>query len=415
MKRWTFRFVAIAALVTTGAVADDISIDPAALEDVTYANQVSRIVQEKCQSCHRPEAIAPFTLMNYRQVKGWAKMIREVVDAGRMPPWHANAPHGHFLNDRSLTPVQKAQLIHWIDDGMPRGDAADMPEPIDYSEQGKWQFGKPDLIFEQPEEVEVDAAGVVPYMNFQQETGFDKDMYLIASEAKPGNMAVVHHMIVSWILPEGRNPEWKGPRRGSVAGQAPGDIPFKAREDMARIIPKGAYLNWQMHYTPTGKKEIDRSSVGLWFTDTPPKHVVRTANAINTSFKIPAQAERHYVEARETIEQDQYILTYMPHMHLRGVAFKYTAIYPDGREEVLLDVPQYDFSWQSNYVEREPKFLPKGSTLYCEAYFNNSSTNPYNPDPEKPVTWGDQTWEEMMIGWYTYYSPESNHGALAAD
>lgn len=399
------------------AMADDVAVDASALEDVTYANQISRMIQEKCQACHRPDAIGPFTLMNYRQVKGWSKMIREVVETKRMPPWHADAPYGHFQNDRRLTPTQKAQLIHWIDNGMPRGDVADMPEPVDYSAHGQWQFGKPDLIFVQPEEVEVDATGVVPYLNFQQETNFDRDMYIRASEAKPGNPAVVHHMIVTWILPEGRNPNWKGPRMGAVAGQAPGDIPFDARPGTARIVPAGSILNWQMHYTPTGKQEVDQSSIGIWFDDAPPEYVVHTGRAWNLDLKIPAHAERYHIEAKDTLEHDRYILSYMPHMHLRGTSFKYTAIYPDGRKEVLLDVPDYDFSWQSNYVEQEPKLLPAGTTLHCEAYFDNSANNPYNPDPNKPVTWGDQTWEEMMIGWYDYYSPSkgANYGGKATD
>ncbi len=412
-----FASVAVALGMTVSAYADDAAVSSDALNDVTYAKHISRIVQANCEGCHRPDSIGPFAMQSYRQVKGWSKMIREVVDAGRMPPWHADAPHGHFRNDRRLTPTQKAQLIHWIDNGMPRGDAADMPEPIDYSEQGEWQFGEPDMVFEMPESVDVPATGVVPYLYFQTTVNFEKDMYLRAAEALPGNGSVVHHIVATWVLPDGRNPEWQGPNNGIIVGQAPGDIPFEASEGLARVIPKGADIAWQLHYTPTGKPETDRSKVALWFNEEPPTYVVQTGRPWNRDIRIPAHAENFYVEAKETIQRDRYVTSFMPHMHYRGKSFRYTAIHPDGTKEVLLDVPNYDFAWQSQYRLAEPKFLPAGTTIHCEATYDNSANNPYNPDPTIAVTWGDQTWEEMMIGWHNYYekTPVVNVGARTSD
>jgi len=392
------------------ASADDVAVNQESLDDVTYAQEISRIVQAKCAECHRPGAIGPFTLNTYRQVKGWSRMIREVVSEDRMPPWHADAPYGHFVNDRRLTKLQKAQLLAWIDNGMPRGNPEDMPEPINYEERSEWKYGEPDLVFVMPEEVSVKPTGVVPYLYFTTETNFDRDLYCWAAEAKPGNGAVVHHIVVTWTLPEGRNPDWTGPSSGVIVGQAPGDIPFKAMDGTARVIPKGADLTWQLHYTPTGKHETDRSKVALWLQEEKPDHFVHTGRAINTNFKIPPHAANHYVEAREKITQDRYIISFMPHMHYRGKSFRYTAIYPDGTKKVILDVPEYDFSWQSQYLLAEPELLPAGSVLYCEATFDNSADNPYNPDPTKAVTWGDQTWEEMMIGWHNYYVKDGDAG-----
>ena len=417
MIRLTLSGLLMASASICSAGAEEAATAAIPLEEVTYANTVAHTIQEKCQQCHRPGAVAPFALMDYRDAKGWAKMIKEVVTEGRMPPWHADAPHGHFRNDRRLTDTQKEQLIHWIDNGMPRGEKADMPEPIDYSAQGEWQFGEPDLVFELPEEVTVPATGVVPYMYFESEMNLESDVYVHAAEAKPGNPAVVHHIIAQWELDAGVNPDWDGPREGTIAMQAPGDIPFEASPGTARIIPKGAHIQWQMHYTPSGKEETDRSRLALWLDEEPPQYVVQGEAPMTHNFRIPPHAENHPVEATETVWGDWYVLSFMPHMHVRGKSFKYTAIYPDGKEEVLLNVPEYDFNWQSQYRLAEPKLLPKGTTIKCEATYDNSANNPYNPDPDSAVFWGDQTWEEMMIGFITYYEkdPGANAGARDTD
>lgn len=384
------------ALAALGAAAND-AVQTA---DVTYSNQIARLVQNKCQECHRPEGVAPFELMSYRQVKGWAAMIREVVDEGRMPPWHADPAHGVFRNDRRLTDQEKADLFAWLDGGMAEGDPAALPAPRSFD--GQWKIGEPDVVFDLPEEVAIPASGTVPYLYFETAPGWAEDRYVQKAQALPGNAKVVHHIIVLWKLPDGVNPSERR-RDGMLVGTAPGDMPLDCGDGFARRIPAGAVLRWQMHYTPTGKAETDRSKLGLVFAKAPPTHLVETAMPLNQDLRIPAGADNHVETATHRIDRDIRILSYMPHMHYRGKAFRYEAEYPDGRREILLDVPRYDFNWQAMYYLAEPKLIPKGTTLHFTAAYDNSAANPYNPDPGATVFWGEQTWEEMMIGWHDYY------------
>jgi hypothetical protein len=378
---------------------------PKAKEKVTYAKHVSRILQEKCQTCHHPGTAAPFTLATYDDAVKRADTIREAVTDKRMPPWHADPRHGKFGNDRRLTTGEFDTLLTWLDNGRDPGDKRDLPQPRSY-EDG-WVIGKPDVIFELPEEQTVPATGVVPYQYYRTPTNFKEDVWVQAAEGRPGNRGVVHHIVVSIADPrtkDQKGPAGRGFGESILVGEAPGDIPLILPPGVAKRIPVGAELIWQMHYTPNGKEAKDRSQLGLVFYKgkEPPKRVAQTLGISNNGFTIPPGADNHLVESEWVAPRDALLLSFMPHMHLRGKDFEYRAEYPDGRVETVLSVPRYSFDWQTQYRLAEPLRLPKGTKIHCTAHFNNSANNPANPDPKAVVTFGEQTWEEMMIGWVDF-------------
>ncbi len=377
---------------------------------VTYAKEVSRIIQRRCHECHRPGMIGPFSLLTYDDAANWTAMMKEVVLQGRMPPWHADPRYGHWSNNRQMPQEEIDTLIAWIDAGAPFGDAKDLPPKQEYAEG--WAIDEPDLVFELPEEVTVPADGVVPYLYFVVPTNFEEDVWIQAAEARPGNRSVVHHIIVFY-----RNPKEKDAwDRDHICGTAPGDPPLILPPGVAKRIPAGSELIFQMHYTPTGRVEKDRSQVGLvlYKGDEPPKAFAKTKGIMNTRFKIPAGEASHPVRSSHTFDQDVELLSLMPHMHLRGKDFEYRLTLPDGESRILLSVPRYDFNWQNTYRFETPLALPKGSRIDCLAHFDNSEENPANPDATKNVRWGDQTWEEMMIGWVNYM-PDARSAADESD
>jgi len=383
---------------------------PRAKGQVTYAKQVSRIVQKNCQECHRPGQIAPMSLLTFEDALAWSDTIREVIGEGRMPPWHADPRYGKFSNDRRLPAEDKETLLTWLDNGTPRGDDKDLPPPRRFPEG--WSIGKPDLIVKMPRVYEVPAKTPkdgIPYQFFAVDPGFKEDHWVQRAEALPDAAAVVHHVIV-FIQRKGEffNPEAPG---AVLCGTAPGDMPLDLPDGLAKKVPAGAKFVFQMHYTPNGKAQRDQSSVALVFAKKPPRHRVLTIPVYSTRFisrldRIPAGAENYKIESEHVFERDAHLLHFMPHMHLRGKDFLYEAIYPSGKKEILLTVPRYDFNWQSVYRLAEPLAMPKGTKLHCIAHFDNSAKNPNNPDPTKAIYWGDQTWEEMMIGWIDYYNDE---------
>ncbi|HEV3083867.1 MAG TPA: hypothetical protein VGY66_29060 [Gemmataceae bacterium] len=394
-----------------GAAAEKAEKTPAkAKEPITYARQVSRIIQDKCQSCHHPGTAAPFSLLTYKNAVHWAETIREVVSEKRMPPWHADPRFGAFSNDRRLSQEDKDTLLSWLDNGTPMGDEKDLP-PARTFEDG-WVIGKPDVIFELPAEQSVPATGVVAYQYFVTPTNFKEDVWIQAAEARPGNRGVVHHIIVSYREPKSK--ERTGGRGGLgdgfIVGTAPGDMPVILPPGTARKIPAGAELVWQMHYTPNGKAAKDKSQVGFIFYKgkEPPRFNAQTRGIMNNGFVIPPGEANKRVESDWVVPRDMLLLSFMPHMHLRGKDFEYRADFPDGRKQVLLSVPHFDFGWQTSYRLAAPVRLPKGTRIHCTAHFDNSAANPANPDPKKRVVWGDQTWEEMMIGWvdFVWQQPE---------
>lgn len=378
---------------------------------VTYCKDVAPILQKKCENCHHADTAAPFTLSSYDDAANWSAMIREVILDRRMPPWHADPRFGEFSNCRTLTSPELETLLAWIDHGTPKGDEKDLPAPIAYTEG--WQIDKPDFVFKLPEEVQVPADGVVRYKYFETKTNFEEDVWIEAAEARPGNRAVVHHIIVFYNDPNSRGDL----DDGWIVAYAPGDSPLQLSGRHARRIPKGATLIWQMHYTPTGKPEVDQSELALrlYKGKEPPVHNVKTRGLYNRRFTIPAGNPHYRVASTRTFDRETTILTLMPHLHLRGKSFEYKFIYPDGREQIALSVPQYDFNWQTSYQFKEPLVVPPGTRMECVAYFDNSPNNPANPDPKTTVRWGEQTWDEMMIGYMEYYDSESDAEGKPAD
>lgn len=377
---------------------------------VTFNRDVARILQKNCQECHRPGQIGPMALIDYDDVVAWSETIREVIDDGRMPPWHADPRHGTWSNERRLSEKETETLRAWIDGGLARGDDRDLPPAKKYP--SGWQIGTPDLVIEMPRAFTVPAEtpkGGVPYQYLAVPTGFKEDRWVQFAEARPSAPSVVHHILV-FLMPPGEAFRPDGP--GNVlCGMAPGDMPMMLQPGFAKKIPAGSRLLFQMHYTPNGKEQVDRSSVAMIFAKEPPKHRVLTKPIHNGWFisrwlSIPPGAANFEMEASHTFKKDAYILGFMPHMHLRGKDFKYDAVAPDGKRQTLLSVPRYDFNWQSVYRPSKPVALAKGTKLHCLAHFDNSADNPNNPDPAKRVYWGDQTWEEMMVGWIDYYESD---------
>ncbi|HEY7315734.1 MAG TPA: redoxin domain-containing protein [Gemmataceae bacterium] len=380
------------------------TITPKADGPITYTKHIAPILQKNCQECHRPGQVGPMSLLDYDDALGWAEAIREVVQERRMPPWHADPRHGHFSNDRSLSKDERDMLLAWIKQDCPKGEARDLPPARRFAEG--WTIGKPDAVFSL-KEFNVPAKGGkngLRYQYFPVTTDFKQDRWIQAAEARPGNRAVVHHIIV-YILKPGqglKRNRTDGIGDGLLVAYAPGDMPAVFPAGAAKKVPKGATLLFQMHYTPNGVEQKDRSSVGLIFAKQPPKEEVRTRAVAQSRFAIPPGAANHEVKSATTFREDARLLSLMPHMHLRGKDFEYRVVFPDGKSDVLLRVPRYDFGWQSNYRLAKPLDLPAGTRLECTAHFDNSADNLNNPDPNQQVRWGEQTWEEMMIGFVDY-------------
>lgn len=364
---------------------------------VTYATHIAAIFNKRCVECHRPGEVAPFSMAKYEDFAGWGDMIREVVNGGRMPPWHASPEHGVFKNDARLSDGEKQLILEWCDNGCPQGDPAKTPKPPRFAKN--WQLPDRKQIFWMKADKKpftVPADGKIDYQYFIVDPKFTEDKWVQAAEARAGDRTVVHHIIV-FIEPPGKKKSLG--LDGFLVATAPGARPMVLPEGMAKKIPAGSKLKFQMHYTPNGKPTKDLSAVALVYAD--PKKintVVRTDVAANIIFRIPPKAENHPVNAIKTFNRDTMLVSLFPHMHLRGKSYRFTARYPGGKEEILLDIPGYDFNWQNTYELAEPKLLPKGTEIRAEARFDNSKHNPSNPDPNQTVTFGEQTWEEMMLG-----------------
>jgi len=384
------------AVASTGCLIGRISKKPPT-GDITYTKHIAPILNQHCVACHREGQVAPFVLTAYDDIVGWGETICEVIDDQRMPPWHANPKHGEFSNDARLPDDAKQLVKQWVKNGMPQGDPADLPPQPKFAEG--WRIPTPDLIVKMPKAYNVPAKGTVPYQYFTVDPGFKEDMWVKGAEARPGNPAIVHHMILFYMPPTQKKPQGIDALGHAICSFAPGMPANVGPDEYSRCIPAGSKLVFQMHYTPNGSEQTDISEAGIVFAD--PKKVkqeIKLGAAINWQFKIPPGADNHPVEANHRFQEDVLLYSLTPHMHLRGKSFRFTAVYPDNHREILLDVPHYDFNWQNIYLLKNPKLLPQGTDLLCEAHFDNSEDNKANPDPSKMVYWGDQTWEEMVVG-----------------
>jgi hypothetical protein len=396
MKNWSLRAATIVmGLCSLLAIAVSASGPPTP----TFAKDVAPILFSRCVECHRPGEIAPMSLLNYKEVRPWAKSIKQRVLERSMPPWSADPHYGKFSNDPRLSDKEISTIVSWVDGGAPKGDDKDLPPAPKFVEG--WTIGKPDVVLSMKEAYKVPADGTVPYLYFTIPTGFKEDKWIQAMEIRPGNRSVVHHVIAFTQEPgASRGSAERG--RGQLGGITPNKTGVTFSPGTARLIKAGSNIVFQMHYTTNGEATTDQTSIGLIFAKEPPSKTLVTGNALNARFAIPPGDANYEVKSSTTFKEDVHLTSFMPHMHFRGKDFTYTAVYPDGRKEVLLSVPKYDFNWQLTYVLKDPIAIPKGTRLDCVAHFDNSTKNKYNPDPAKEVRWGDQTWEEMMIGWFTY-------------
>ncbi len=378
---------------------------------ISYSDTIAPILADNCVACHREGGIGPWAMTSYDMVRGFAPMIREVLRTRRMPPWHADPHYGEFRNDRSLTPDEKRTLVHWIEAGAPRGDGADPLAAADH-EWPEWQLGEPDLIVDIPA-FEVPATGVVDYMYPRVENPHGEDAWVRAVEILPGSRQALHHVITTFGM---KDPEARYGFRelGSLGGYVPGADADVFAEGTGVLLPADGIIQFQMHYTTFGRAVVDASRLGIYFHDGKPEHELQTTVLLNPRIRIPANTKAHSDSAETVIERDILVYNLLPHAHYRGKASEFTAVYPDGREEVLLSVPDYDFNWQTTYELAEPKFLPAGTRIVHTTTWDNSAQNPANPDPNREVPWGQQSWDEMLFGAIRWRYADDRPGAELA-
>ena len=383
----------------------------------SYTKDIAPILFKNCTGCHRPGEIGPMSLLTYEDVRPRAKDIRDKIDEGAMPPWHADAPHGTFLNERGLTDQEKNTIFRWVANGAPKGDPKDMPPAPEYPKG--WSIGTPDVVFEMPEEYHVPADDVVQYQYFYIPTNFTEPKWIQAIEVRPGSRNVVHHVLVRYRakpdLPRAPllklNPDISRlpptapalhakrtddtPTR-LLGTYAPGTNPQVFRPGTALRLEPGGVLELQIHYTASGQDETDRTKVGLIFSKDPSPREVFALQFFNSTLRLPAGAADVKVDADVEFAQDATVWGVFPHTHVRGTKWEYVLQLPDGSKKTILSVPRYDFNWQTYYMFKEPLEVPKGSKMISTAWYDNSAGNRSNPDPTVDVKWGDQTWEEMQ-------------------
>jgi mono/diheme cytochrome c family protein len=365
----------------------------------TFSKDVAPILYKSCVECHRPTMFAPMSLVSYDEARPWARAIKTRVVARTMPPWGADPAHGVFKNDPRLSDRDIETIAQWVDAGAPKGDDKDLPAVPQFAEG--WTIGKPDAVFAMEEEFTIPPDGAVPYKYFRVPTGLTEDKWIQAIEIKPGARAQVHH-VIAFTQPAG-TPLKPGGELGptNIGGVTPNKPGLVFEPGVARLLRGNSDIVMQMHYTTNGTETRDRTQVGIVYAKQPPTKVAGGGMAINPRFVIPAGDANAEVKATSTLSRDITLTGMTPHMHVRGKDMTYIAHYPDGTSETLLSVPKYDFNWQLTYLLKTPKVLPKGTQIEVIAHYDNSPNNKFNPDPTKDVRWGDQTWEEMMIGFFS--------------
>jgi hypothetical protein len=376
----------------------------------TFNKDVAPILYKNCVECHRATGMAPMSLMTYDDARPWARAVKQKVVAREMPPWGADPVIGKFANDPSLKQSDVDTIVAWVDGGAPQGDPKDLPSAPKFADG--WTIGKPDLVFKMQQPFNVPADGTVPYMYVTIPTNLKEDVWIRGVELKPTDRRVVHHIISTLVEGNGQTPDpnpklTRDPGRkelgGGLGGLVPGRLYSLYEDGVARKIPAGADIVLQMHYTTIGQPVTDQTEIGIVLAKEPPAKLREEGGGAipNMGFVIPPGDPNYAVSGQIKFDRDLYLSSLYPHMHVRGKDATYTVVYPDGREETVLRVPKYDFNWQLSYKLAEPKFLPKGSTLKVTMHYDNSRGNRYNPDPTQEVRWGEQTWEEMMLGYYS--------------
>jgi mono/diheme cytochrome c family protein len=390
---------------------------------VTYSKDVAPILQQNCQGCHRPGEGAPFSMMSFTDVRPWASAMKRMVVTKAMPPWFEDGTTEKFENKRSLTQAQIDTIAAWVDAGAPEGNPQDLPPAISYV--AGWTIPKPDKIYQLPHAFSVPAKGILDYQYVILPTGFTQDTWVQDVEAAPTDRSVVHH-IVAYVRTPGSNYFKDQPKEQFfiappaktgeavakddvpsdwLVGYAPGQPPDMFVPGQAKLIPAGSDIVLEVHYMPEGKATTDQANVGLVLAKEPPKERVMTLSTGNEKFRIPPGDPNYRVDASFTFQREVTLLGVHPHMHMRGKDMAYRLVFPDGTTRNILNVPHYNWRWQLWYNLAEPIKLPAGTRVECTAHYDNSAGNPENPDPTKTVTWGQQSFDEMMVCFFNVAFP----------
>ncbi len=399
---------------------------------LTFHKDIHPVLQKHCQGCHRPGEAAPFSLLTYKETRPWAKAIREAVQLRKMPPWFADSAHGQFANDPRLSASEISAIKSWVDDGAPEGDPADAPTPVQFTE--RWRIGTPDLIVELPLDFQVPASGTIEYTWFAADMKLGEDKWIEKLEVRPGNRSVVHHVLLfarapgsefrKDLQPGSFHVKQEKPKRNvdpqtdegrfaignsfpngaeMIGDYVPNGDPFVAALGQARLVRAGSHLLFQMHYTANGRVTLDRTRVGIVFAKSPPKERIVNDAVLNSTIRIPPGAPNHEARATVAFQSDTAIGGFGPHMHVRGKAMRYDLIRHDTNEmETVLSVPAYNFNWQLKYQPKQWIPVRKGDQLRVTAWYDNSPNNRFNPDPSREVVWGDQSWDEMLFGFFDF-------------
>ena len=415
------RIVALFGVVCLGGLSAELP-----KVQITFHKNVLPILQSRCQECHRAGEIGPMPLLTFQQTRPWAKSIKAAVLTRKMPPWFADPAYGHFWNDRSLAQSEIDTLVAWVDGGAIEGNPKDAPAPRQFVDG--WNIPKPDAVIEMPSPMELPAKDELPYQYVVLPTGFTEDKWIQAVEIRPGNHAVVHHVVAfireplsKWLRGEAEpgipfvppKTDQKGGRRLDLGGAgsemlafyAPGQVPEIWRAGLGKKVKAGSDIVLQIHYTADGKPEKDQTKIGMVFAKEPPAERSLGLAAVNVLLRIPPGERNYETHAYVTLPNGGTILSFFPHMHLRGKAFQFKATYPTGETETLLKVDKYDFSWQLSYKLAKPLTVPPGTKIECTGWFDNSPNNARNPDPSSEVRFGEQSWEEMLVGYFDVQVP----------
>ena len=385
--------VAAASAMSKGAM---ISFPERGESRISYAKDIAPILEAKCVACHQEGGIGPFAMSGYDMVKGFSPMIREVIRTDRMPPYHADPHVGKFSDDKRLTPTQVKTLVHWIEAGAQRGEGADPLAAVHHVAQ-EWPLGKPDLVLNVPAYT-IPATGVVDYQRPAMMNPLTEGKWIRASTVKPGSRQGVHHLLTGWMaeMPaNGQSSETKW--QGGVGGYAVGSESTIAPKNIGTYLPPGGAIGFQVHYTPFGKEEVDKSQIALYFYDKPPEMIMHNVVIMDPTIVIPANTGRHMETAYVKFPKDALLYSAFPHAHYRAYSSDLWIEYPDGKQKLLLSLPRYDFNWQRDYTFAEPVKVPAGAKLIAHYVYDNSRRNPSNPDASIQVSWGEQSFQEMLF------------------
>ena len=380
----------------------------------TFNKDILPILQTRCQPCHRPGEIGPMPLITYEQTRPWAKAIVEAVKTNKMPPWFADKCCGEFSTEHILKPEEIAAIDQWVAGGALEGKKKDAPRPIKWTND--WKIDGPSVVVSLPHAYDVPANAKIDYQYVILPIDLAEDKWVSAIEIHPSDRSVVHHAVLyvrtkdsRWLrnvprltmyAPPSGSPTPEEPQADILAVYTSGSPAAIWPEGMGKKLPAGSDLVLEIHYTSKKTPAVDRTSVGINFLKERPAHRVLTLQMQNRAIVIPPGASDYHASVSGVMPRDAFLLSMFPHMHVRGSAFEYAIVQPDGKLLTLLRVKPYDFSWQVSYPLKTPRYLPKGTKLVWTGYFDNSANNPRNPDPKAEVRWGEQSWEEMMVGFF---------------